>query len=92
MAGLDFGPEVLGLLSLLGAAMLLLLAWACMTDRHEAARVLVPAPARLPIARLAQVRVRPGELVRSCGTTRAPPPGVSLPLRAPQFLRLRALN
>jgi hypothetical protein len=90
MAGLDFGPEVLGLLSLLGAAMLLLWAWAA-ADCESAACELVPAPVRLPIARRVEVRVHAVELARFCGTTRAPP-GLSLPIRASQFLRACALN
>jgi hypothetical protein len=88
LAGLDFAPEVLGVLSLLGAAMLLLLAWARTTDR-QAVRVRVVAPARLPIARVDEVVVDPSELARSCGTTRAPP-GLPSPIRTSGPLRASA--
>jgi hypothetical protein len=91
LAGLDFGPEVLGLLSLLGAAMLLLLAWPD-PERARAARVLVHAPVRQASAGcLNEVRVHRIELARCCGTTRAPP-GQSPPIRASRLLRARALN
>jgi len=92
LAGLDFGPEVLGLLSLLGAAMLLLLAWGQTSDRQRAARMVCLAPATLPRARFVEVRVHLPELARACGTSRAPPGGLSLPIPAPQSMRPRALN
>ena len=85
LAELDAGITVLMSLSLLGAAMLLvLLALAHVSDRAGAARTLVPLPVvLLPRARRrGEVRVHLDEMLRACGATRAPPPASLAPISA----------
>lgn len=72
LAGPDISIVVLMLLSLLGAALLALLAWASSGSRQGAVG-LRPAPVTLPRYRSEAVRPHPEDLLRSCGTTRAPP-------------------
>jgi hypothetical protein len=86
MAGLDIGIRLLMLLSLLGAAMLVLLAWAQAARLDRQARRVVLLPVTLPRARRGPMRMHRDELLmRACGATRAPPP--CLPPQPPEPMR-----
>ena len=72
LAELDaLAESVLAIVSLLGVATLMLLAWAKAPGRERAA-VLEPATVTLPHARLG-VQLHPWDLARACRATRAPP-------------------
>ena len=72
LAGPDWSILIVVLLSLLGAAMLMLLAWASDSARNSVAVRLMPAPVALPHTRFG-VEFHPRELARVPGETRAPP-------------------
>jgi len=72
LAGPDLSILIVMLLSLLGAAMLLLLAWALDSARNSVAVRLVPAPVTPPRTRLG-VECHPWDFARVPGGTRAPP-------------------
>jgi hypothetical protein len=84
-AGLEISVIVLTLLSLLGTAMLLRLAWAGISPRDVAGKFLMPqrvAQSHLPPLAVARV----SQLARTCAASRAPPcqfpPVASASLRA----------
>jgi hypothetical protein len=81
---LDLGVIVLTLLSLLGIAMLLLLAWARISPRDVAGKFLMPqrvAQSHSPLA-----IAKTSQLARACAASRSPPcqfpPVASASLRA----------
>jgi hypothetical protein len=84
-AELDLIVIVLTILSLIGTAMMLLLAWA--KTPSFVTTVAIPMPAAQSRAQLA-LQLRSPQLAQACGTTRAPPP--HSPLIQSASLRARA--
>jgi hypothetical protein len=89
-AGLDWSMIAFVLPLLLGAAMLMLLAWTCTTAKTSPRVALVPLPATLlPAPRAMQWHRR--QIPRACSASRAPPdlPQPELAIRVPRLLARR---